>query len=72
MDTQLGARSDDAAVASFRLSPQDYNRYRSPVTGKVTLFRSLPGDYYQVDTIALQSRVDILMRNARDYVGSVQ
>ncbi|KAI1740551.1 phosphatidylserine decarboxylase proenzyme [Xylaria scruposa] len=68
MDTQLGARFDNAAVASFRLSPQDYHRYHSPVTGRVALFRSLPGDYYQVDPIALQSHVDILTRNARDYV----
>ncbi|KAI0401181.1 phosphatidylserine decarboxylase proenzyme [Xylaria palmicola] len=68
MDTQLGARFDGAAVASFRLSPQDYHRYHPPVAGRVTAFRSLPGDYYQVDPIALRSNVDILTRNARDYV----
>lgn len=28
----------------------------------------MPGDYYEVDPIALQSQVDILTRNARDYV----
>jgi hypothetical protein len=27
------------------------------------LFRSIPGDYYQVDPVALQSDVDILTRN---------
>ena len=68
MDTQLGARFDDGAIASFRLSPQDYHRYHSPVSGKVRLFRSMPGDYYQVDPVALRSDVDILTRNARDYV----
>jgi phosphatidylserine decarboxylase len=40
MDTDLGARFAGAAVASFRLSPQDYHRYHAPVTGKVKLFRS--------------------------------
>ncbi|KAL1840156.1 hypothetical protein VTK73DRAFT_3838 [Phialemonium thermophilum] len=68
MDTQLGARFREAAVASFRLSPQDYHRYHSPVSGTVRLFRSMPGDYYQVDPVALHSGVDILTRNARDYV----
>ena len=68
MDTDLGARFAGAAVASFRLSPQDYHRYHAPVTGTVKMFRSVPGDYYQVDPIALQSRVDILTRNRRQYV----
>lgn len=68
MDRQLGPLFDDGAVASFRLSPQDYHRYHSPVSGKIKLFRSLPGDYYQVDPMALRSGLDILSRNARDYV----
>lgn len=68
MDKQLGPQFDDGAVASFRLSPQDYHRYHSPVSGKIKLFRSLPGDYYQVDPLALRSSLDILSRNARDYV----
>ncbi|KAF6515187.1 hypothetical protein HZS61_005093 [Fusarium oxysporum f. sp. conglutinans] len=68
MDTQLGSKYENAAVASFRLSPQDYHRYHSPVTGKIKLFRSIPGDYYQVDPVALQSQVDILTRNRRAYV----
>ncbi|KXX81496.1 Phosphatidylserine decarboxylase proenzyme 2 [Madurella mycetomatis] len=68
MDTILGARFANGPVASFRLSPQDYHRYHSPVTGRVKLFRSVPGDYYQVDAIALRSKVNILTRNRREYV----
>ncbi|RYO74372.1 hypothetical protein DL764_010897 [Monosporascus ibericus] len=68
MDTKLGARFEGAAVASFRLSPQDYHRYHSPVSGTIKLFRSMPGDYYNVDPVALRSDVDILTSNARDYV----
>ncbi|RAL14151.1 putative phosphatidylserine decarboxylase [Aspergillus homomorphus CBS 101889] len=68
MDRHLGPKFADGPVASFRLSPQDYHRYHSPVSGTVRLFRSMPGDYYEVDPIALRSRVDILTRNARDYV----
>jgi phosphatidylserine decarboxylase len=68
MDSQLGPQFADGPVASFRLSPQDYHRYHSPVTGTIKHFRSMPGDYYQVDPVALGSRVDILTRNARDYI----
>ena len=68
MDSQLGPKFADGPVASFRLSPQDYHRFHSPVSGIIKQFRSMPGDYYQVDPVALSSHVDILTRNARDYV----
>lgn len=56
---------DDGAVASFRLSPQDYHRYHSPVEGVVKWFREIPGDYFQVDPVCLHSSVNILTQNAR-------
>ncbi|UKZ84967.1 uncharacterized protein TrAFT101_000847 [Trichoderma asperellum] len=68
MDIGLGENFNDAAIASFRLSPQDYHRYHSPVEGEIKSFQGLPGDYYQVDPVALQSDVDILTRNRRDYI----
>ncbi|KAF1983303.1 phosphatidylserine decarboxylase [Aulographum hederae CBS 113979] len=52
----------------FSITNLDYHRYHSPVSGTVKLFRSMPGDYYQVDPVALGNHVDILTRNARDYV----
>ncbi|KAH8747730.1 phosphatidylserine decarboxylase [Diaporthe sp. PMI_573] len=68
MDKVIGSHFGNGAIASFRLSPQDYHRYHSPVTGTVKLFRAMPGDYYQVDPVALHSTVDILTRNTREYV----
>lgn len=59
----------NGAVASFRLSPQDYHRYHSPVTGKVAWFKQISGDYYQVDPLCLTSDVDILTQNARCCIG---
>jgi phosphatidylserine decarboxylase len=59
----------DGGVASFRLSPQDYHRYHSPVAGRVSWFKQISGDYYQVDPICLSSNVDILTRNARCCIG---
>ena len=38
----------NGAVASFRLSPQDYHRYHSPVRGIVKWWKELDGDYYSV------------------------
>jgi phosphatidylserine decarboxylase precursor len=68
MDNNLGKQFEDGSVASFRLSPQDYHRYHSPVSGRIKQFRSMPGDYYEVDPLAIQSSVDILTSNARDFV----
>jgi phosphatidylserine decarboxylase precursor len=68
MDVKLGKKFDDGAVASFRLSPQDYHRYHSPISGTVKEFRSLPGEYYEVDPIAINSKINILTSNARDYI----
>ncbi|KAE8154601.1 phosphatidylserine decarboxylase-domain-containing protein [Aspergillus avenaceus] len=59
----------DGAVASFRLSPQDYHRYHSPVEGTVRWIKVIPGVYYQVDPVALQSSVNVLTENARCCLG---
>ncbi|KIX96318.1 uncharacterized protein Z520_08096 [Fonsecaea multimorphosa CBS 102226] len=55
----------NGAIASFRLSPQDYHRYHSPVNGTIEWFKQIPGNYYQVDPMCLQSDIDILTTNAR-------
>ncbi|KHN94088.1 Phosphatidylserine decarboxylase [Metarhizium album ARSEF 1941] len=68
VNNEVGDKFKHAAIASFRLSPQDYHRYHSPVEGTIQRYQSLPGDYYQVDPVALQSHVDILTRNRRDFV----
>lgn len=64
-DADRAKRWEDGAVASFRLSPQDYHRYHSPVAGTVKWFKAISGDYYQVDPVALQSSVNIVTENAR-------
>lgn len=64
-DCSMSKKWADGAVASFRLCPQDYHRFHSPVTGIVTWWKRIPGEYYNVDPVALQSHVDILSENAR-------
>ena len=55
----------NGAIACFRLSPQDYHRYHSPVSGVVTWFKSLGGEYYGVDPLAVCSSLDVLAKNDR-------
>ncbi|KIW36698.1 phosphatidylserine decarboxylase [Exophiala oligosperma] len=55
---------ENGAITSFRLSPQDYHRYHSPVQGTVEWYRQIPGEYYQVDPLCLRSDIDVLTVNA--------
>lgn len=67
-DEGLAKPWHNGAVACFRLSPQDYHRYHSPVAGRIKWFKQIPGDYFEVDPVALQSSVNILTENARSAV----
>jgi Phosphatidylserine decarboxylase len=67
-DDEQSARWRNRSVASFRLSPQGYHRYHSPVQGKVKWYKHIAGDYLQVDPVALHSSVNILTENARSCV----
>lgn len=64
-DDELAKPWHNRAVASFRLSPQDYHRYHSPVEGRIEWFKQISGNYYQVDPLCLRTSVDILTSNAR-------
>ncbi|KAI0058418.1 hypothetical protein BV25DRAFT_1891260 [Artomyces pyxidatus] len=58
----------EGRVGSFRLSLQDYHHYHSPVSGKVAWWKSIPGETYGVDPLAINSDVDVLGRNERTAV----
>jgi len=47
------------------LSPRDYHRVHSPVTGKIVAVRSMPGDYYPVNTIGVRHVPNLFVRNRR-------
>jgi phosphatidylserine decarboxylase len=67
-DEALGEVFADGAIASFRLSPQDYHRFHSPVTGSVSEYGEIPGNYFHVDPMAITSRANVLGMNARRWV----
>ena len=47
------------------LSPRDYHRVHSPVGGVIRRIRSMPGDYYPVNTIGLRHVPNLFCRNRR-------
>jgi phosphatidylserine decarboxylase len=50
-DADEAARYVGGQFAIVYLSPRDYHRVHAPVTGAVTWVRSLPGDYFPVNSI---------------------
>eukprot|EP00755_Sulcionema_specki_P006968 Sspe_Gene.36925::Locus_17839_Transcript_1_1_Confidence_1.000_Length_2014::g.36925::m.36925/K01613/psd, PISD; phosphatidylserine decarboxylase len=59
-----------AAVVVSRLSPQDYHRFHSPVSGTVVTVYTVPGEYYTVNPIAVRNpAVDVFIENKRAVVG---
>ncbi|KAG0644194.1 phosphatidylserine decarboxylase [Tuber brumale] len=49
---------------SLRLSPRNYHRLHSPVSGKVEWWKAISGDH-SVDPLCLRSRIDALTQNAK-------
>jgi phosphatidylserine decarboxylase len=47
------------------LSPRDYHRVHSPAAGKLVTVRSMPGDYYPVNSIGLDHVPNLFVRNRR-------
>ncbi len=47
------------------LSPRDYHRVHSPVTGVIRKVQSMPGDYYPVNAIGLRHVPNLFVRNRR-------
>ncbi|KAF8621400.1 hypothetical protein AX15_007812 [Amanita polypyramis BW_CC] len=53
------------SIAIHRLSPQDYHHFHSPISGTVTYVHHIPGNYYGVDPLCINSSVSVLDSNAR-------
>ena len=47
------------------LSPRDYHRVHAPVGGTIASIRSMPGDYYPVNSIGMRHVHDLFVRNRR-------
>ncbi|RCH89304.1 hypothetical protein CU098_000029, partial [Rhizopus stolonifer] len=59
---------DGGALAIFRLAPQDYHRYHSPVDGTIRKIHHVEGQYYTVNPMAIRTTLDVYGDNKRDVV----
>lgn len=65
-DEQAAKEFSGCALGIFRLSPQDYHRFHSPVSGIVGETKKIEqGCYYTVNPMAVRSEVDVYTDNVR-------
>ena len=53
------------ALGIFRLAPQDYHRFHVPVDGILGTPKSIEGEYYTVNPMAIRSALDVYGENVR-------
>ncbi|KAF7974479.1 hypothetical protein HWV62_12134 [Athelia sp. TMB] len=61
-------RYNGGAVAVFRLAPQDYHRFHSPVDGTIGNTTYIPGEYHTVNPQAIRTILDVYGENVRKIV----
>lgn len=59
------ARFDGGALGIFRLAPQDYHRFHIPVDGVMGEPKTIEGEYYTVNPMAIRSALDVYGENVR-------
>lgn len=67
-DAALAAEFDEGAMAIFRLAPQDYHRFHSPIQGTVAPDRDpvrIGGTYFTVNPMAVNENLDVFTENVR-------
>ncbi|KAL1964177.1 hypothetical protein VTN77DRAFT_7265 [Rasamsonia byssochlamydoides] len=58
-------RYKTGAVGIFRLAPQDYHRFHIPVDGVLGTPKTIEGEYYTVNPMAIRSALDVYGENVR-------
>ncbi|KAJ5930107.1 Phosphatidylserine decarboxylase-related protein [Penicillium verhagenii] len=59
------ARYRNGALGVFRLAPQDYHRFHVPVDGTMGEPKTIEGEYYTVNPMAIRSALDVYGENVR-------
>ena len=52
-------RVSSYTLGIFRLAPQDYHRFHSPVDGVIESIKHIDGEYYTVNPMAIRSELDV-------------
>jgi phosphatidylserine decarboxylase len=58
-------RYTNGALGIFRLAPQDYHRFHIPVDGVMGTPKTIEGEYYTVNPMAIRSALDVYGENIR-------
>ena len=58
-------RYKNGGLAIFRLAPQDYHRFHIPVDGVIGTPKTIEGEYYTVNPMAIRSALDVYGENVR-------
>ncbi|KAK1542977.1 phosphatidylserine decarboxylase [Colletotrichum paranaense] len=58
-------RFENGALGIFRLAPQDYHRFHIPVDGVLGKPKTIAGEYYTVNPMAIRSALDVYGENVR-------
>lgn len=56
------------SLCIFRLAPQDYHRFHSPVDGVIGKITKIEGEYYTVNPQAIRTQLDVYGDNVRQIV----
>jgi phosphatidylserine decarboxylase len=59
------SRYEGGALGIFRLAPQDYHRFHIPVDGVLGKPKTIEGEYYTVNPMAIRSALDVYGENVR-------
>jgi phosphatidylserine decarboxylase len=59
------ARYQGGSLGIFRLAPQDYHRFHIPVDGVLDEPKTIEGEYYTVNPMAIRSALDVYGENVR-------
>ncbi|KAL2071140.1 hypothetical protein VTL71DRAFT_12375 [Oculimacula yallundae] len=62
---QDAERYKSGALGIFRLAPQDYHRFHIPVDGVMGEPKTIEGEYYTVNPMAIRSALDVYGENVR-------
>ncbi|GMG45860.1 unnamed protein product [Aspergillus oryzae var. brunneus] len=58
-------RYKNGGLGVFRLAPQDYHRFHIPVDGVMGTPKTIEGEYYTVNPMAIRSALDVYGENVR-------
>ncbi|KAH8548217.1 phosphatidylserine decarboxylase-domain-containing protein [Umbelopsis sp. PMI_123] len=67
-DQAMSRKYEGGSLAIFRLAPQDYHRFHSPVDGVISGAKYISGQFYTVNPMAIRTTLDVFGANARAVV----